>query len=155
MKTRLPLLAAAFFLTFTLTGCGTVTRLQQAGQTLFTAAKLADLKLIGIKTGPAVPLQAAPVPAASVAAPAASAAAAIADEATRQTVTQLLGQGPVGVLLPITEVGKTAPWWIFCPAGDMQTRCEQIPPNARVTFSGQPLGRGTVLLPTRLTWSQQ
>jgi len=150
MKTRLPLLAAAFFLTLTLTGCGTVTRLQQAGQTLFTAAKLADLKLIGVKTGPAVPLQAAPVPAT-----ASASTATTADEATRQAVTQILGQGPVGVLLPITEVGKTAPWWIFCPAGDMQTRCEQIPPNARVTFSGQPLGRGTVLLPTRLTWSQQ
>jgi len=148
MKTRLPALAAAFFLTFTLTGCGTVTRLQQAGQTLFTAAKLADLKLIGVKTGPAVPLQAAP-------GLVTSATTTAADEATRQTVAQLLGQGPVGVLLPITEVGKTAPWWIFCPAGDMQTRCEQIPPNARVTFSGQPLGRGTVLLPTRLTWSQQ
>jgi hypothetical protein len=142
MKTRIPLLAAPLFLTLTLTGCGTVTRLQQAGQTLFTAAKLADLKLIGVKTGPAVPLQATPTPAATT-----------TDEATRQAVTQLLGQGSLGVLLPITQVGKTAPWWIFCPAGDMQTRCEEIPPNARVTFSGQPLGRGAVLLPTRLTWS--
>jgi hypothetical protein len=145
MKTRIPLLAAPFLLAFTLTACGTVTRLQQAGQTLFTAAKLADLKLVGVKTGPAIPLQAAP----------AATPATAADEATRQAVTQLLGQGPMGVLLPITEVGKTAPWWIFCPAGDMQTRCEAIPPNARVTFAGQPLGRGAVLLPTRLTWSQQ
>ena len=147
MKTRLPLLAVPFFLTLTLTGCGTLTRLQQVGQTLFTAAKLADLKLIGVKTGPVVPLQATP-------APATPAGTTAADEATRQAATQLLGQGSLGVLLPFTEVGKTTPWWIFCPAGEMQTRCEAIPSNARVTFSGQPLGRGTVLLPTRLTWSQ-
>jgi hypothetical protein len=153
MNTRIPHLAAAFLLAFTLTACGTVTRLQQAGQTLFTAAKLADLKLVGVKTGPAIPLQATP---AASATPANTAGPADpAADATRQTVTQLLGQGPVGVLLPITEVGKTTPWWIFCPAGAMQSRCEEIPPNARVTFAGQPLGRGTVLLPTRLTWSQQ
>jgi hypothetical protein len=148
MKTRIPLLAAPLFLTLALTGCGTVTRMQQAGATLFTAAKLSDLKLIGVKTGPAIPVQAAPTAAASV-------TTGSADEATRQAFTQLLAQGPVGVLLPITQVGKTTPWWIFCPAGDLQARCEEIPPNARVTFSGQPLGHGTVLLPTRLTWSAQ
>jgi hypothetical protein len=141
MKTPIPLLAASSLLALALTGCGTGTRLQQAGATLFTAAKLSDLKLVGVKTGPAVPVQAAP--------------AGSTDDATRQLFAQLLSQGPVGVLLPISEVGKTTPWWIFCPAGDLQARCEEIPPNARVTFSGQPLGHGTVLLPTRLTWSQQ
>ena len=144
MRKPLPLLAAPLFLTLALTGCGTATRLQQAGATLFTAAKLSDLKLVGVKTGPPVPVQAAPAASTDPTA-----------EATRLVLTQLFGQGPVGVLLPITEVGKTAPWWIFCPAGELQARCEAIPPNARVTFSGQPLGRGTVLLPTRLTWSQQ
>jgi hypothetical protein len=148
MKTRTPLLAAPLFLTLALTGCGTVTRMQQAGATLFTAAKLSDLKLIGVKTGPAVPVQAAPTSTSPI-------TTGSADEATRQAFTQLLAEGPVGVLLPITQVGKTAPWWIFCPAGDLQARCEEIPPNARVTFSGQPLGHGTVLLPTRLTWSAQ
>lgn len=34
-----------------------------------------------------------------------------------------------------------------------QARCEEIPANAQVTFSGRPLGHGTILLPTRLTWS--
>ena len=147
MRKPIPLLAAPLLLILTLTGCGTVTRLQQTGQTLFTAARLSDLKLVGVKTGPAVPIQAAP---------AASTDSTLKDlDAVRQAVGQLLSQGPVGVLLPITQVGKTTPWWIFCPAGEMQDRCEAIPPNARVTFAGQPLGHGTVLLPTHLAWSAQ
>ncbi|HKH48599.1 MAG TPA: hypothetical protein VKM72_28375 [Thermoanaerobaculia bacterium] len=132
-----PLFAALVALAIGLTGCGTLTRLTrplgQAGETLFTSATLADLTMVGIKTGPVVPVQAAP-----------------SDHLTAE-----IGQGLVGVLLPITRVGETAPWWIFCPAGELQARCEEIPPNARVSFAGQPLGRGPVLLPTRLSWSAQ
>jgi hypothetical protein len=141
-RNPIPILAA-LTLAVALAGCGPLSRLTrplgQAGAALFTSATLSDLELVGIKTGPVVPVQAAP--------------ADHFDEASRQVLDQLLGQGPVGVLLPITQVGETAPWWIFCPAGELQARCEEIPANARVTFAGQPLGRGTVLLPTRLTWS--
>jgi hypothetical protein len=118
--------------------------LGQAGAALFTAATFADLKLTGIKTGPAVPIQ-----------PATADSVAAVDEATLQAITQIRRQGLVGVLLPVTQVGETTPWWIFCPAGELQARCEEIPPNARVTFSGQPLGHGMVLLPNRLTWTAQ
>jgi hypothetical protein len=141
-RNPIPILAA-LTLAVALAGCSPLSRLTrplgQAGAALFTSATFSDLELVGIKTGPVVPVQAAP--------------ADHFDEAPRQVLDQLLGQGPVGVLLPITQVGETAPWWIFCPAGELQARCEEIPANARVTFAGQPLGRGTVLLPTRLTWS--
>jgi hypothetical protein len=142
---QIPTLAAFMTAVLLLTGCGTVSRLtaplSQAAAALFTSATLADLQMVGIKTGPLVPVQAAP--------------STDPDTGTPE-LTQLLGEGPaVGVLLPITRVGETTPWWIFCPAGELQKRCEEIPPNARVTFTGHPLGRGAVLLPTRLTWSDQ
>ena len=137
---------AALTAALLLTGCGTVSRfaapLGQAATTLFTSATLADLQMVGVKTGPLVPVQAAP--------------SADPDAGAQPELTQLLGEAPaVGVLLPITRVGETTPWWIFCPAGELQKRCEEIPPNARVTFTGHPLGRGAILLPTRLTWSDQ
>ena len=138
-----PILVLLCTLALTVLGCSTLTRLTrplgQAGSTLFTSTRLADLVLVGVKSGPTIPVQATPSPE--------------LDENLRVELAQHLGQGPVGLLLPITEVGETTPWWIFCPAGDLQETCEQIPPNARVSFTGQPLGHGTVLLPTRLTWS--
>src|SRR5215213_11175022 len=129
---------AALTAAILLTGCTTLTRLAQpltqAGSALFTSATLSDLVLVGIKTGPSIPVQAAP----STGRP----------ETANLEFTHLLTEGPsIGGLLPITQVGETTPWWIFCPAGDLQEKCEQIPPNARVTFAGKPLGRGTVLLP--------
>ena len=137
-----------FPLVLLLTGCGTVSRLTrplgQAAATLFTNATLADLQLVGVKSGPLVPVQAGSAGTSSL----------LGDE-PRQELTGVLGQAPLGVLLPITRVGETTPWWIFCPAGELQARCEAIPANARVTFFGHPLGRGAVLLPTRLTWSAQ
>ena len=131
-----------------LTGCNAATNLTrplaQAGHALFTSATLADLQMVGVKTGPLVPVQASP------------AGTSFIPGETHQELTHLLGEGPsVGVLLPITRVGETTPWWIFCPAGELQKRCEEIPPNARVVFTGHPLGHGAVLLPTRLTWSEQ
>jgi hypothetical protein len=128
-----------------LTGCGTVSRLAaplgQAATALFTSATLADLQLVGVRSGPLVPVQAG------------AGTVAVLGEETRQELTGLLGEAPLGVLLPISRVGETTPWWIFCPAGELQARCEEIPPNAQVNFTGHPLGRGAVLLPTRLTWS--
>jgi hypothetical protein len=148
VKTPFPILTtlAALLLLLTLTACTTTARLTrpmtQATAALFTTATLSDLKLTGIKTGPVLPVQATPAESASS-----------ADPATLQAITQLRTQGPVGVLLPVTKVGETTPWWIFCPAGEQQARCESIPLNSRVTFSGQPLGHGMVLLPNRLTWT--
>jgi uncharacterized protein YceK len=137
-------------LVLALTGCGTVSRLtgplKQAATTLFTSATLADLQMVGVKTGPLVPLQAAT----------AGTSSTILGPDIQQELAGVLGQAPpLGVLLPITRVGETTPWWIFCPAGELQKLCEEIPPNARVSFTGHPLGRGAVLLPTRLTWSDQ
>jgi hypothetical protein len=145
VRNPFPVVAALLFLVLT-TGCSTAARLarplSQATTALFTSATLSDLKLTGIKTGPAIPVQAEPTGAAL-------------DDATQQAITQIRRQGPVGILLPVTKVGETTPWWIFCPAGELQARCEAIPANATVTFSGQPLGHGMVLLPNRLTWTAQ
>jgi hypothetical protein len=142
-------LAALLTAVLVLTGCGTVNRLTgpltQAATALFTSATLADLQMVGVKTGPLVPVQADT-----------GTSSAILGPDIQQELAGVLGQAPpLGVLLPITRVGETEPWWIFCPAGELQKRCEEIPPNARVSFTGHPLGRGAVLLPTRLTWSDQ
>jgi hypothetical protein len=148
VRNPFPVVAALLFLALT-TGCSTAARLarplSQATTALFTSATLSDLKLTGIKTGPAIPVQAEPATSAGVP----------LDDATQQAISQIRRQGPVGILLPVTKVGETTPWWIFCPAGELQAQCESIPANARVTFSGQPLGHGMVLLPSRLTWTAQ
>jgi predicted small secreted protein len=129
-------------------GCTTLNRLTrplaQAGTALFTSTTLADLELVGVKSGPLLPVQAGPF-----------ATSNLLGEEANQELAQLIGQAPLGVLLPITRIGETTPWWIFCPAGDLQKRCEEVPSNARVTFTGRPLRGGVVLLPTRLTWSAQ
>lgn len=143
-RTPVPLLAVLVALALGLTGCGTVTRLvqplSQAGAALFTSSTLSDLVLTGVKSGPLVPVQAAP-------------SGGLGQETG--VPSDLLGGAPAaGVLLPITQVGETAPWWIFCPAGPLQKRCEEVPANARVTFTGRPLGRGALLLPSRITWSE-
>ena len=145
-------LPALLPLVLVLTGCGTVSRLTaplgQAATALFTNATLADLQMTGVKSGPLIPIQAGdagtPVVGEEV----------LGTEA-RQELAGALGQAPLGVLLPISRVGETTPWWIFCPAGELQAICEEIPPNAQVIFSGRPLGRGAVLLPTRLRWSER
>jgi hypothetical protein len=137
-RNPVPLLAALGTAAILSTGCGTLTRLaqplSQAGTALFTSTTLSDLVLTGVKSGPLVPVQAAP-------------SSGLDPENGVPSTT--------GVLLPITQVGETTPWWIFCPAGPLQKRCEEVPANARVTFTGRPLGRGTLLLPSRITWSEQ
>jgi hypothetical protein len=145
---QIPTLAALLTAVLLLTGCGTISRLTsplgQAAATLFTSATLTDLQMIGVKTGPLVPVQATT----------AAASPSILGPDIQQELASVLGQAPaLGVLLPITRVGETTPWWIFCPAGALQKRCEEIPPNARVNFTGKPLAGGVLLLPTRLTWS--
>lgn len=144
---RVAVPVVAVLLAATLTGCGTVGRLtgplSQAATALFTSATLADLQLKGIKSGPLIPVQAG------------AAGTSVLGAETRQDLASVLGGAPLGALLPISRVGETTPWWIFCPAGTLQTICEEIPPNAQVTLSGHPLGHGAVLLPTRLTWSDR
>jgi hypothetical protein len=148
MRRHLLTLPALLPLVLVLTGCGTVTRLAaplgQAATALFTSATLADLQMTGVKTGPLIPVQAGT----------AGTSFGLGQE-IQQELAGALGQAPLGVLLPISRVGETTPWWIFCPAGELQAICEEIPPNAQVTFAGRPLGRGVVLLPTRLSWSDR
>ena len=59
---QIPTLAALLTAVLLLTGCGTISRLTsplgQAAATLFTSATLTDLQMIGVKTGPLVPVQA-------------------------------------------------------------------------------------------------
>lgn len=139
---RLLILLVVVTAALLLSGCGhhrLTAPLGQAATALFTSATFADLQLVGIKTGPLVPLQAG--------------TSAVPGKQVSQELTDVLGQSPLGVLLQITKVGETTPWWIFCPAGELQKRCEEIPSNARVSFTGQPLGRGGLFLPTHLTWS--
>ncbi|HKH45545.1 MAG TPA: hypothetical protein VKM72_12850 [Thermoanaerobaculia bacterium] len=135
-RNPIPLLAALVALGLGLTGCGTMTRLakplRQAGSAVFTSATLSDLVLTGVKSGPLIPVQASP----------------------SGGLDQETSVPAAGVLLPIMQVGETTPWWIFCPAGPLQKRCEEVPANARVTFTGRPLGRGSLLLPSRITWSE-
>jgi hypothetical protein len=136
--------AVAVLILLLTTGCGTISRItkpvRNASAAAFTGASTSDLKFEGVKSGPAVVIQAIPV--------------GNLDERTRTSLEELLGAKPVGVLLPITRVGETKPWWVFCPAGEMEQTCTSIPSNARVAFSGQPLGVGGVWVPTRLTWSE-
>ena len=140
-----PVLAGLF--AATLTGCGTVSRLtgplSQAATALFTSATLTDLQMTGVKSGPLIPVQ-----------DGGTGTSALGAE-IQQELAGVLGEAALGVLLPISRLGETTPWWIFCPAGELQAICEEIPPNAQVTFFGRPLGHGAVLLPTRLNWSDR
>lgn len=134
-------LAVALTAALLLSGCGLhhiTGPLHEATTAVFTSAAFADLQLVGVKTGPLVPVQAG--------------TSAIPDRDVKE-LADVLGHSPLGVLLPITKVGETTPLWIFCPAGKFQKRCEEIPSNARVRFAGQPLGRGGLFFPTHLTWS--
>lgn len=126
-----------------LSGCGLqrfTSPLGHAATAVFTSAKFADLHMIGISSGPLVPLEA-------------GTPAAAPGKELPQELTEILGKARLGVLLPITKVGETTPWWIFCPPGELQKRCEEIPANARVSFTGLPLGHSGLFLPTHLTWS--
>jgi hypothetical protein len=127
------------------TGCSSLSRLAdpfgQAASAVFTETKLEDLQLVGVKSGPLLPVQAGTFP------------FAVGEES--QELAGHFAELSLGVILPITRVGETTPWWIYCPAGEMQRRCEEVPANARVTFTGRPLDHGVVLLPTRLTWSER
>lgn len=145
---RNPLIVPALLpLVLFLTGCGTVNRftgpLGQAATTLFTSATLADLQMTGVKSGPLIPVEAGP-----------TGASALGAEA-QQELAGVLRQASLGVLLPIAQVGETIPWWIFCPAGPLQKQCEEVPANARVTFTGRPIGSGNLLLPSRIRWSER
>lgn len=138
--------AAVMAAGFLFSGCGPLNHLSrplgQAATTLFTSATFADLQMIGVRTGPVIPVQAGScIP------------STIPVEGIGHRPADILGQEVLGVLLQITKVGETTPRWMFCPAGELQKRCEEVPSNARVTFTGQPLGSSFVFLPTRLTWS--
>ena len=141
-----PIFAAASAAALLLSGCGTLSRLSgpldRGATVLFTSATFDDLQMVGIKTGPSIPVKAGTF----------VTSATLGKEAL-QELNDALGQASLGILLPITKVGETIPWWIFCPAGELQKRCDEIPRNARVTFTGHPLGRGSVYLPTHLRWS--
>jgi hypothetical protein len=142
------ILAAVSTAALLFSGCATLNRfsgpLDRAATVLFTSATLSDLQVVGIKAGPGIPIKASGL----------GTSASIGQEPS-QELSDILGQTSFGILVPITRVGETSPWWIFCPSGGLQKRCEEIPSNARVTFTGQPLGHSVIYLPTHLTWSAQ
>jgi hypothetical protein len=127
-----------------LSGCAAWSRatrpIRQAGAAAFTGASVADLSFEGNKTGACVPIQAIP-------------AGNVSDDTSR-ALMEALGAKPVGCLLPLTRVGETKPWWIFCAAGEMEQNCSSIQLNSRVSFAGQPLGVGGVWIPSRLRASE-
>lgn len=68
-----------------------------------------------------------------------------------EPVLLLLGQDdPLGVLLPVTLVGETAPRWIVCEK-ELVAKCRAIPINAQVNFAGSAIGPGILWKPKRLT----
>ena len=63
---------------------------------------------------------------------------------------QLAGlQDPLGVLLPVTPPGETAPRWVLCTA-EWAAKCQAVPLNAHVEFGGSPIGPGVLWRPSRL-----
>lgn len=112
-----------------LCGCASLRALIPGGVTA------ADAEWSGIKSGPTV----------SILASLDTRVAALGPLLT------LTGQAdPVGVLLPVTLVGETAPRWVLC-SDKLVVKCNAIPLNARVNFAGLPIGPGILWRPSRLT----
>lgn len=118
-----------------LAGCGTSGVLR----TLFTGVTSADAEFTGVKSGPAV-----------------SAASTINPEAGQlSAVLTALGQEDplsryLGVIMPVLLLNETQPRWILCTE-EMIKKCQGIPLNARVQFSGKAVGPGLLWKPARLT----
>lgn len=111
-----------------LTGCSALRTLVPGGVTA------ADAEWSGVKSGPPVSIVGAIDPRA----------------ATVAALLEGLGQeDPVGVLLPLTLIGETKPRWVLC-ADELAAKCREIPLNAKVKFSGQPIGPGLLWKPSRL-----
>jgi len=55
----------------------------------------------------------------------------------------------------VRNLCRIAPIFIAIALPLLTTGCTTASRLARVTFSGQPLGHGMVLLPNRLTWTAQ
>jgi hypothetical protein len=118
-----------------LSGCGS----SGVFRTLFTGVTAADAEFSGVKSGPAI-----------------SAAGAINPEAGQlSSILAALGQGDplsqLGVIMPVLLLSETQPRWILCAGDEMIKKCQGIPLNAKVQFSGQPIGPGLLWRPTRLT----
>lgn len=110
-------------------GCASLRALIPGGVTA------ADAEWSGIKSGPTVSIVASLDPRIAALGP----------------LLTLTGQAdPVGVLLPVTLVGETAPRWVLCES-KLVAKCNAIPLNASVSFAGLPLGPGILWRPSRLT----
>jgi hypothetical protein len=131
----LSLLVTLVLLTLTLSGCGTSGVLR----TLFTDVSSADAEFSGVKSGPAV-----------------SAASTINPDAGRlSSILTALGQDDplsqyLGVVMPVLLLNETEPRWILC-ADKLIKKCQGIPLNAKVQFSGKAIGPGLLWRPSRLT----
>lgn len=118
-----------------LSGCGS----SGVFRTLFTGVSSADAEFSGVKSGPAI-----------------SAAGAINPEAGQlSSLLTALGQDDplsqyLGVIMPVLLLNETQPRWILC-SDEMIKKCQGIPLNAKVRFSGKAIGPGLLWRPTRLT----
>jgi hypothetical protein len=58
----------------------------------------------------------------------------------------------LGVVMPVTPIGETTPFFILCTE-EFEVKCRNIPLNAKVHFTGSPLGTpgGLLWKPSRLT----
>jgi hypothetical protein len=132
---KIAALCIPLLLALALAGCGS----SGVFRTLFTGVSSADAEFSGVKSGPAI-----------------SAAGAINPEAGQlSSLLTALGQGDplsqyLGVIMPVLLLNETQPRWIIC-SDKLIVKCQGIPLNAKVQFSGKPIGPGLLWRPTRLT----
>lgn len=125
--------ALAVLLALTTVGCSAFRALNP-----FDSVSAADAEFTGVKSGPVVGVT--PTLAGALPDPRAS---ALAD------LLGAFGQSdPVGVLMPVSLVGETAPRWVLC-ADRFREKCQQIPVNSVIHFAGRPAG--IFWRPSRLT----
>lgn len=132
----LPLALATCLL---LAGCSA---LRSFGRVVFTGASFQDQEVHGVARG-CVPVTGAIATAAGEGDPRL--------EALGPLLT-LLGHDPLGCILQVERVGQIGePFFVFCGAqGNMEATCRALPGNQPIVVTGQPIGPGGILVPSRI-----
>lgn len=131
-------LLVVLFLTIltTLSGCGST----GVFRTLFTNVSSSDIEFTAVKSGEPVPL------AGSVNSDLDRLIAVMNAFGADTTIADLLG-----VVLPVSVIGTNEKRFILC-TDEYIAKARLIPMNAKITFSGQPVGPGLLWKPSRLTF---
>lgn len=133
INTPTPVLAAALLAAvLLLTGCSALRVMNP-----FDSVTAADAEWKGIKSGDVKGITPALV-------------SGVSPESSVWTklLPLLLDSDPLGVIMPLTMVGHTEPRLVLC-LDKYKSKCEQIPLNAEVSFSGKL--DGYIWVPTRLS----